>query len=661
VPETIPTPGVRFGVFEFDPASGELRKAGLLVHLPPQPARVLALLLGRAGQVVTREELQRQIWGEDTFVDFERGLNFCIKQIRDALEDDADVPRFVETLPKRGYRFVASVEKLAPLAAVAPAEAAPLAPRPRPRRFWAPALAGLLVLTVAGYLAWRGKTLWPSSRTDRVMLLVLPFENLSGDPAQEYFSDGLTEEMITQLSRLQPERLAVLARTTAMHYKGRRQPAEEIGRETRAQYILEGSVRRASDRLRISAQLIAVRDQAHLWAQSYDRPVSDILVVQSDIARAVAREIELALTPQQQAQLAAVRPLHPQAHEAYLKGRFTLDNSYTREGLQKALAYFQQAIELDPLYAPAYVGLAETYYGFSNLYMAPKEAMPRVRAAAQRALEVDDTLADAHVWQAVTLGFYDRDWAAAAAELRRAIQLNPSSAPAHLYSGFFLTGQARFDEAQTFLQRARELDPLSINISVYSVLPLYMGRRYEDAAAQLQTLVALDPDYYLPHAFLGLVYEQTGQVREAVAEFEKTVRLDDTPEPLAQLAYAYARAGELRKARQLLATLLQRGQRDYVSPYNIAIILVGLGEDEQALAWLEKAVDDRSEWVLFLGVDPRLDALRAHPRFQALLDQVGLKAKPRAARKRRRTAPPAALLLGFGDGEQQGICRAQRP
>ncbi len=408
----------RFGAFELDLSSSELRKAGVRVKLPPQPFKVLALLARRPGELATRKEIQQQIWGSETFVDFEEGLNFCIKQIRTALGDDAEAPRYIETLPRRGYRFIAPVEE-------------------------------------------------PGHPAGRTMLAVLPFENLSGDSEQDYFSNGLTEEMITQLGRLQPERLSVIARTSAMTYKGSNKTVDQIGRELGVDYLLEGSVRREGDQVRITAQLIQVRDQAHLWAQSYDRNVSSILAVQGEVARAIAGEIKVAVTPEETRRLASARPVNPDAHEAYLKGRFHW-YKLSRVHLDTALDYFQLALEKDPNYALAYVGIAYVWASRGDCGLVPsREAFPKVKAAALKARELDDTLAEVHELLANVRFFYEWDWGGAEREFQRAIQLNSNSAELRFYYSDFLISMRRPREWKAEIERALELDPFNFFLQCF--------------------------------------------------------------------------------------------------------------------------------------------------------------------------------------------------
>jgi serine/threonine protein kinase/TolB-like protein/Tfp pilus assembly protein PilF len=496
----------------------------------------------------------------------------------------------------------------------------------RKGRWWGAAgIASLALVAIAMLLVglnvnnWRDRLLGHPTALPIRSLAVLPLENLMGDPQQEYFVDGMTEELTAALSQISA--LRVISRTSVMQYKDTKKSMREIGRELNVDGVIEGSVLRAGNRVRITAQLIEARTDRHIWASNYDRDLRDILALQGEVAGLVAHEVQVNLTPQEQARLARAQPVIPEAHLAYLRGRHALEK-YTQENLSKALEYFQKAIEIDPTYAPAYAGMADVHYGFSNIYISPREAMPRVKMAALKALALDETLAEAHVSLAMAKLKYDYDYPGAEIELRRAIELNPNYAPAHLEYGFFLAVLGRFEEAKAEVARARELDPLSLFIRTYGFLPVYFARRYEEAAKQLQDIALTDPNYYFVHAYLGLVYEQQGKLSEAVAEFERATALDDSPEPRAQLAHAYALAGRKAEARKLLAELLERIKHQYLSPYNIATIYVALGDYPRALQSLEDALEDRSEWCPYLKVDPRLDPLRADPHFQNLLRRM---------------------------------------
>ena len=455
-----PSQVVRVGVFEVDLRAGEVRKNGLKVRLQEQPFAVLAMLLERPGEVVTREELQKKLWTSDTFVDFDTGINTSIKKIREALGDSADNPRFVETLPRRGYRFIAPVEGerkegLDTLKGFA-----------WPRRKIAVGVAGaslLIVLAVAVGLRVGGvwKRIFGGPAPGEIQsLAVLPLENLSGDPEQEFFVDGMTEALIADLGKIGA--LRVISRRSVMRYKGSDKPLPEIARELNVDALVEGSVLRSGNRVRITAQLIGAVPERHLWANHYDRELRDVLALHSEVARAIAEEIKVAVTPEEKARLASTRPVNPEAHEAYLKGQYFL-NKHTGEDLQRAIKFAPQAIEIDPGYAPAYALLASSYYegGWWGA-IAVSEARAKAMPAAMKALEIDDTLAEAHVALGSILMVIHWDWAGAEREFKRAIELNPNSALAHGEYSWYLIAIGRSGKALREAQRAQELDPLSI-------------------------------------------------------------------------------------------------------------------------------------------------------------------------------------------------------
>ncbi len=605
---------LRFGVFEVDLKSGEVRKNGLLVKLAPQPFKVLVLLAGRSGEVVTRQELQQEVWGDDTFVDFEHGLNFCIKQIREVLGDDADHPHYIGTVPRRGYRFLAPVERLGSAA-------------PRVGARWLPVAAVVAILAgaLAAYLAWRQDWLQGIFPKKRVALLVLPYENLSGNPAEEYFSDGLTDETISQLGRLRPGGLVVLSRTTSMHYKASRLSAGEIGHETRATHLLEGSVRRESDRVRITAQLILVSDQTQLWSQDYDFRTSDLLVVQREIALAVSEEIQGRLAPQDQFRPEEARAVNPDAHLAYLKGRYHL-HQFTEASANQALQSFNQAVAVDPGYSPAWAGLASAYYALSNLWLPPREAMPKARASALRALELDETSPEAHATLGLIRAQYDWDWPGAEKEYQRALQLNPSNAETRQWYGICLLAQGKLAEAEKELKEAQELDPLSPSMAATAAWASYYARRYQETIEKTEQILKTHPDFAPAHLIMGWAYEQRGEFPKAIAKFEASIRFDDSPGMVAQLGHGYGVAGERRKALEILQALKeQQAQQHHVSPQWMALVHLGLGENEQTIQWLQKGYEERAEEMILIGVDPRFDSLRSDPRFQELLRRMGLR------------------------------------
>lgn len=486
----------------------------------------------------------------------------------------------------------------------------------------------LAILAAGAFWAWRSLVRDAGGRAKPVMLAVLPLENLSGNPDEEYFSDGLTEEMITQLGRLQPDRLGVIARTSTMSYKRTQKRVDEIGRELYVDYLLEGSVRRDAHRVRISVQLIRTSDQTHIWAENYERDARDILALQSQVAMAVTREISVQLTAQGRAVLASARPVDPHAHELYLRGRYHW-NKRTEAELQKSIEYFQKAIEEDPAYAASYAALADAYIAMGNWgLLPPNEAYPRAKAAAAKALEIDGGLAEARIALAYTTHLFDWDPAAAEKEFKEALELNPNYAPGHQWYAVHLASLGQFDAAIAEIKRAQELDPLSLIIGDVTGWIFSLARRCEPAIAEFRKSLELDPNFYPTHYDLGMTYAECGMPKEAVEEMEKARNISgDTPRTLSGLAYVNARAGQNVQAKKRLDDLMKLSKRRYVPPFDIAVVHAALGEKDLAFAWLEKAYEDRHPWLVMLEVSPKVDKLRPDLRFQALVRKLNLRNK----------------------------------
>jgi TolB-like protein/Tfp pilus assembly protein PilF len=578
---------LRFATFELNIRTGELRKKGVKLRLQGQPLQVLEALLKRAGDLVTRDELRAEIWPADTFVDFDHSLHNAIARIRETLGDSAETPRFIETLPRRGYRFIEAVHQ-APSATSTPP----------PSRHSADARA-------------------------IHSLAVLPLENLSGDPAHDYFADGMTEALITSLAKIKA--LRVISRTSAMQYRGARKSLPQIARELNVDAVIEGSVIRADDRVRIAAQLIyAITDQ-HLWAESYDRDFRDILSLQSQIARQVADQVRIVLTPEERARLNSVRQVNPEAHEWYLKARYHW-NKRTEESVNKALSYFRRAIDADPTYAQGYAGLADAYniLGYYNA-LPPFEAYPKGKAAAIKALELDHFFAEPHATLGVVKRDFEWDWSGAEQEFQHAIDLNPGCVDAYHWRGTLFSMLGRHADALREKSRALELDPLSVVIRTDLGRMFYFSRDYDRSIEQYRAALDMDPSFVSAHLWLAHVYQQKGLLEEAIEELKTGVHLSShSPYALARLGHGYALAGKLNEARSLLDQLHALSSQRYVSPYDLAIIHVGLHEIDNAIAWLLKACDQRSLWLGYLNVEPHLDPLRSDPRFHHLIQRIGL-------------------------------------
>ena len=622
--ESRPSPhGVRFGVFEADLRASELRKHGLKVKLHGRPFQILALLLERPGEAITREELREKLWPADTFVDFDHGLNNAVNKLRDALGDSADNPRFVETLPRHGYRFIALVGKL---------DGAPAAVGPHPtptqreastmlrgRRGRLVVFALVAVVAMGAYFAWQ--RLWPQTAApgEKIMLAVLPFENLSGDPEQDYLSDGLTEEMIAQLGRLSPQQLRVIARTSAMKYKDSAMGIDEIGRNLGVDFIVEGSVRQEGERVRITAKLIQVSDQTQLWSEDYNRDLSDILKLQSDVARAIAREVRLELPREAQTRLAGTRTVNPEAYQAYLKGRY-YSNMAREWSSKKAVGYFEQAIEIDPNFALAYAALGRT-----AAYLNPTEKyMPKARAAALQALDLDSTLAEAHTALGRIQTYWVWDWVRAERFFQRGIELDPANAAAHQEYARYLTAMGRFDEAIAECKRALELDPVSRGIATALGRIFHRARRYDQAIEWYEKAVEIDPYYYYAHLFMGFTYEAKGMYEQAREKFERAVGLGGENSLAIPLVHGYAAGGYKGSRMASIRSQLPLVQEGKCRAHTLAMAYAGVGRTDEALDMLEKAYADRDTGMPFLRVEPVFDPIRSDPRFPSLLRRMNL-------------------------------------
>jgi TolB-like protein/DNA-binding winged helix-turn-helix (wHTH) protein/Tfp pilus assembly protein PilF len=624
---------LRFSVFELDLRTGELRKQGLKVKLHGQPFQVLAMLLERPGELVTREEIRAKLWPGDTFIDFEHSVNSSIKRLREALGDDPATPRFIETLPRHGYRFIAPVEGEAMQELPLPTTGTEAMQESPLRRHWVVAAAGALVVAVVAVLfalnvaGLRVRVL----RAGRAVsepplqiqsLAVLPFENLSHDPEQEYFADGMTEELITNLGKISA--LRVISRTSVMQYKRTRKPLPQIARELNVDAIVEGTVQRSENRMRITANLLHAPTDRHLWAERYERDLHDVLALQGEVARAIAAEIQIKVTPNEQLRIGGSRQVNPEAYEAYLRGRYQW-NMRTEESLEKATEYFQRAIDKDPRYAPAYAGLADCYSIFGdNGFRRPREVFPQARTAAMRALEIDPTLAEAHTSLGSVMKAYEWDWAGAEREFRRAIELNPNYSTARQFHGELLESVGRYEEAVAELKRACQLDPFAPR--VYGILAwiLYLARRYDEGMEEIQKGLEVDPDHAIFFYVRGQIYLQKGMHEQALADSRKAEGLLPGPYyPRLGLLRGYAVLGRKREALKGVDELKEISKHRYVMPTSLALVYSDLGDKQQAFGWLEKAYEERDPWLgLTLRSEPGFDRLRSDPRFQDLLRRM---------------------------------------
>jgi TolB-like protein/Tfp pilus assembly protein PilF len=569
----------QFGPFRLDATGRILLRDGKTIALAPKVAGTLLLLVENSGKVVEKEVLLKKVW-QDAFVE-EGSLTRAISVLRKALGNLEEGQEYIATVSKRGYRFVAPVTELGRESAAADVE--------------------------------------------RIMLAVLPFENLSGGEKHDYFSEGLTEEMITQLARLSPNRMGVIARTSAMQYKLTTKTIQQIGRELGVSHVLEGSVRRAGDRVRITAQLIRVSDETHLCAETYERNLHDILALQGEVARAIAREIRIKLTMGAERRLGKAASIDPQAHEAYLKGRH-LWNRRTEDGMRKSIEHYQEAIRRHPDYAMAYAGVADSYVMLACRGMvSAKETFRKAKASARKALDLDSELGDAH-GSLAHVRLHDWDWEGLDKDFQRAIALDPAQPIVYYWYGEFLMSLGRPQEAIAMTQRAQRADPLSPVIGASLAMILYLARRYDQAVNVLERTQEIHPDHFLPHLRMGLVRTQQKRHQEAIRELETAARLADrSTETLAALGMAYAASGKTEQAMGIVEELEKRQKEHYVLPYNIAKIFAASGDKEKTFEWLERAYQEGNPDLIELNSEPVFDAVRSDARLSDLMRRIGFR------------------------------------
>jgi TolB-like protein/DNA-binding winged helix-turn-helix (wHTH) protein len=636
----------RFGPFEVDFCAGELLKNGRKIRLQDQPLQVLAILVEKPDEVVTREELRQKLWPGDTFVDFDHGLNNAINRLREALNDSADSPKFIETLPRRGYRFVfpvsrdsaplidaAGIPSAAPITqtGVESSEAVsvsePLAPPMRVgrRARWIDAalsISLIALLATVGYLAARHRRTTATGGGIH-SIAVLPLESLSADPQQEYFADGMTDELITNLAKL--DEVRVISRSSVMQYKRARKPVAEIGRELNVDAVVEGTVARSGDRVRVTAQLIRAASDQHLWADEFQGELRDVLTLQSEVARAIGAQIRAKLAPQQM-QVIGARTINPEAYEYYLKGRYSFSERSSKEGNENAIRYFEMAIENAPNYASPYAGLAHCYAmgSFQGMELSPREAWSKGAAAAKKALELDDQLAEAHIAMANIRFRFDWNWPEAEREFKRGLELSPNDALGHASYSIFLGVMGRFDEAIAEGTRARELDPLSPSISMGMSLIYSWSRRQDEAIAELRKTLQLDPNFSAAHSALAWSYEEKGMYAEGVTEELKVEALTgQSPEQIESLRNTFAASG----IRGFWEKRLEWEKRQLNHPryFVIARLCVRLGRTDETFDWLEQAYRARYPNMPNIKVAALwLDPVRSDPRYADLLHRLGL-------------------------------------
>jgi TolB-like protein/DNA-binding winged helix-turn-helix (wHTH) protein/Tfp pilus assembly protein PilF len=637
---------IHFEGFELDPGSFELRNDGQLVKLERIPLQLLFLLAENRQRLVTREEILRAIWGENVFVDADNSINTAVRKARQALKDDPENPRFLRTVPGKGYRFTAQVDTV--VSPAPPDRSEPL--EQLPNEFTAPAgeppqvrpqfrkrailttIVTILVFASAGLMLRSRSTARPNLSSRKAMLAVLPFVNLSGNPSEEYFADGMTEEIITQLGSLEPNRLGVIARTSSMQYKGAQKGAAQVARELGVDYLLEGSVRRNDQRVRVTAQLIQASDQTHLWAADFDRDIGDVLRLQSDLALAISSKIELTLSPPVRARLTEAPPVNTAAHDAYLQGLHDWDLR-TKPGVERSIVDFQSAIALDPQYAPAHAALARSYSLAPVVgAMTSVEAMPRAREAALRAIDLDPSLAAGHT----TLGFvkahYDFDWPGAEREYLQALALNPNDAYAHLfYSNSYLSPLGRHAEAIEEMQKAIDIDPFSAPVQSFLGRTYIWSRQFDKALAQFQKCAEMFPGFAIDHERLAQLYAFLGRFADAITEDTKARLLsgEDGKSALKKesgLRHALTADGSSGYWKKLLelTQMADNPPETYQSPFGAAILYAHVGENTKALDSLEHAYQQRSLAMTEIAIEPAFDSIRGEPRFKDLLRRMRL-------------------------------------
>jgi TolB-like protein/DNA-binding winged helix-turn-helix (wHTH) protein/Tfp pilus assembly protein PilF len=631
---TTMTQRVRFGEFELDAKAGELWKGARRIRLQDKPLRLLVALIEQRGDIVTREELRERLWPGNVVVEFDNGLNNAVNKLRAALDDSAEDPRYIETVGRRGYRFVADLpapgeQRAAPEPrtpeATEPATEEPLAPAPRlpaseaaphgsrrPRALLVAATAVLLLVVATGWWLERRSPDVPEIHS----LAVLPLENLSGDSEQEYFSDGMTDALIAQLAGVRS--LRIISRQSVMRYKRSLEPMPSIGRELKVDAVIEGTVLRSADRVRVTVQLIHAASDRHLWSDQYERPLGDVLELQAEIARSVAREVQAVVTPQETARLAAAQPIDPEAYDLYLRGRYFW-SLRTEDSLRRSLDYLRRALEIEPSFARAHAGLAEAYgpLGY-NGWMSPLEATPQMKASALRALELDPDLVEGLTALGACAAFHEWNWAEGEKHFRRALEVSSNYSTAHGWYGQLLENLGRQQENLEARRRAFELDPLWIGTGIALGRALAMSGRPEEGIAQITRTLELDPNHAVGLSWLGTIYVTTGRYDEAIEAFRRGG--DD-----GGLGHALAVAGRREEALEALARLEQRERERYVAPLGFALVHVGLGDHEAALAALERGYALRDPGMSGLAVDARFAPLESDARFRALLERMGVR------------------------------------
>jgi TolB-like protein/DNA-binding winged helix-turn-helix (wHTH) protein/Tfp pilus assembly protein PilF len=632
-----------FGDFTLDQSRYRLQRGERILRLERQPMELLFLLVDKRGELVTRDEVAHRLWGNTVFVEIDQSINTAIRKVRIALHDDPETPRFVETVIGKGYRFAAPVvvNGEGTLSAKATLPGTPQPPqtgqseaiaatatqrmhRRLPVLMLLASIGAVIAILASGWIAARHVRNTRSSAHPGIKsLVVLPLKNLSGDPGQEYLADGMTEALVSRLSSIHD--LRVISRTSSMRLKNSNLSVPEIANELQVDVVVEGSVIRDGNRIRVTAQLIRGTTDEHFWSETYDRELPDVLALQSDVAQAIARKVEVTVTGKEEQRLTASHTVLPEAYESYLKGLSLLNYSNTQADIKKSIPYFEEAIRRDPAFAPAYVGLADAHADLEMVVVGgdPHRERPKVASAVRKALELDPNLAEAHVLLA-GIAQEQWHWAEAETEYRRALELNPNNSDGYAGLAHWLLCQGRTDEALASAERARELDRLGSKTSDVAWI-LFQSRHYDQAIRELRSSLAVRPNGADRLWVLGFTLVINGQAREAIPLLERAAALAHRSSGFIDvLGAAYARAGRRSDALRILAELKRRKRHGYVAAASFVIVYLGLGENEQAFAWLEEAYKERSNMLQFVKVHPLFDPLRGDPRFIDLLHRVGL-------------------------------------
>ena len=635
----------RFGVFQLDTFSGELYKHGIRIKLQDQPCQVLTVLLERVGEVVTREELRQRLWDHDTYVDFDHSLNISINKLRDALGDSPGNPRFIETLPRKGYRFLTAVSveevsdnrtspaALVPRPSIADVPIPPSNgndservsfPKRSPLWLWIAALV-LAAVAVGSWFWWKQATAGKGGKNGRVMLAVLPFEDLTGDKGHDFFVAGLHDELIAQLGRLYPSRLGVIARTSAVQYAGAHKSIDQIGRELHVDYVLDGTIRSVNGKFRVTAELIQVSDQTHLWVETYEPGMGDILMLQEDVARRVSQVLSMEFLPDTIQKMEQNTTENAEAHEAYLRGRF-LWSQETHQSLDEAVTEFQKAVSLDPKYALAYIGLADSYnvlggYGF----IPPEQAWPKGKAAAAKALDLAPNSSDAYGTTAFAAFYYDWNWSETEELFHKALSINPNNQVAHEFYASYLHAMGRLDEADKQIRIAQDLDPLSGWVRDDKGWILLSRHRPEDAVVEFQKAIELNPKFPAAHLSLAVAYLRLKHYDKAFQEVAAAEKLGGSATRVLEIRGSIqAISGDIAGA-EATAEILKSGKiSERMSPYSVALIYTALGRKSEALDWLDKAFQEKDTWTVWTKILVEWDSLRDEPRFKELQRKMNL-------------------------------------